>query len=251
MNGIQDGVAIVTGAGSGIGRQSALRFAEEGARVVVADIVEDGGNETVEMIHENGGEATFVRTDVTDQDDVDQMVETTLDEYGRLDFAHNNAGIEGDTVPLADHSEENWDQVIGVNLKGVWQCMKREIPEMLDQGSGSIVNTASISGLTGSGGSPYVASKHGVIGLTRKATLDYAEEDIRINAVCPGVIDTPMVQRAGEDDPEMMEQMKAGVPAGRLGEPEEIAQAVVWLCSADASFVMGHPLTIDGGLTVQ
>ncbi|EMA42037.1 SDR family oxidoreductase [Halococcus hamelinensis] len=251
MKGVKEGVAVVTGAGSGIGRQSALRFAEEGASVVVADIFEDGGNETVEMIQEKEGKATFIRTDVTEQEDVDQMVQEAIDQYGRLDFAHNNAGVEGDSVLLAEHSEENWDQVIGVNLKGVWRCMKREIPEMLKQGKGSIVNTASISGLTGSGGSPYVASKHGVIGLTRKATLDYADENIRINAVCPGVIDTPMVQRAGEADPEMMEQITAGVPAGRLGTPEEIAQAVVWLCSDDSSFVMGHPLTIDGGLTVQ
>lgn len=251
MNGIQDGVAVVTGAGSGIGRQTALRFAEEGASVVVADIVEDGGKETVRSIQDDGGDATFIRTDVTDEDDVDRMVEEAVDRYGGLDFAHNNAGLEGDSDLLAEHSEENWDQVIDVNLKGVWRCMKREIPEMLEQGSGSIVNTASISGLTGSGGSPYVASKHGVIGLTRKATLDYADENIRINAVCPGIIDTPMVQRAGEDNPEMMDQMTAGVPAGRLGDPEEIAQAVVWLCSDDSSFVMGHPLTIDGGLTVQ
>ncbi|WP_010612334.1 glucose 1-dehydrogenase, partial [Halococcus hamelinensis] len=235
MKGVKEGVAVVTGAGSGIGRQSALRFAEEGASVVVADIFEDGGNETVEMIQEKEGKATFIRTDVTEQEDVDQMVQEAIDQYGRLDFAHNNAGVEGDSVLLAEHSEENWDQVIGVNLKGVWRCMKREIPEMLKQGKGSIVNTASISGLTGSGGSPYVASKHGVIGLTRKATLDYADENIRINAVCPGVIDTPMVQRAGEADPEMMEQITAGVPAGRLGTPEEIAQAVVWLCSDDSS----------------
>jgi NAD(P)-dependent dehydrogenase (short-subunit alcohol dehydrogenase family) len=251
MNGIQDGVAVVTGASSGIGRQSALRFAAEGASVVVADVVEDGGHETVEMIREVGGEATFVRTDVTDRGDVERMVRTALDEYGGLDFAHNNAGIEGDNPPLAEHSEENWDRVIGVNLKGVWRCMKAEIPEMLDRGGGRIVNTSSISGLTGSGGAPYVASKHGVIGLTRKAAVDYSGENVRVNAVCPGIIDTPMVQRAGEESGELLEQMKASTPAGRLGEPEEIASAVVWLCSDDASFAMGHPFTLDGGLTVQ
>jgi NAD(P)-dependent dehydrogenase (short-subunit alcohol dehydrogenase family) len=251
MRGVRNGVAIVTGAGSGIGRQSALRFAEEGASVIVADVVEDGGTETVRRIRDDGGEATFVRTDVTDGDDVERMVERALDEYGGLDFAHNNAGVEGDTAPLADHSEADWDRVIDVNLKGVWRCMRAEIPAMIDGGGGGIVNTSSISGLTGSGGSPYVASKHGVIGLTRKATLDYADENVRINAVCPGVIDTPMVARAGEEDPEMIEQITAGVPAGRMGTPEEIANAVVWLCSEESSFVMGHPLTVDGGLTVQ
>lgn len=251
MKGISGGVAVVTGGGSGIGRQTALRFAEAGASVVVADVDTDGSNETVEMIRGDGGEATFVRTDVTDRGDVDAMVQHALDEHGGLDFAHNNAGIEGDTHPLADDAEENWDQVIDVNLKGVWRCMQAEIHEMVDGGGGTIVNTASISGLTGSGGAPYVASKHGVIGLTRKATLDYASENVRINAVCPGVIDTPMVQRASEEEPELMEQMTAGIPTGRLGDPEEIANAVVWLCSAESSYVMGHPLTIDGGLLVQ
>lgn len=251
MNGIQDSVAVVTGAGSGIGRQAALRFAEEGASVVVANIVEDGGNETVRMIQDDGGEATFVRTDVSNKDNVDRMVEEALDQYGRLDFAHNNAGIVGDTDPLAEHSEENWDKVMDVNLKGIWLCMKREISEMLEQGGGRIVNTSSFSGLTGTGGTPYVASKHGIIGLTRKATLDYAAENIRINAVCPGITNTSMVQQSSEENPEAAEQMKASVPAGRLGDPEEIANAVVWLCSDESSFVMGHPLTIDGGMIVQ
>lgn len=250
MKGIQNGVAVVTGAGSGIGRQAALRFAEEGASVVVADIVEDGGTKTVEMIQEQDGEATFIRTDVTDQEDIDQMVNETIDQYGGLDFAHNNAGIEGDNVPLAEHSEDNWDQVIDINLKGVWRCMKSEIPIMLEHGGGNIVNTASISGLTGNGGTPYVAGKHGVVGLTRKAAVDYAGEDIRVNAVCPGIINTPMTQDS-EDSADLIEQMSAATPAGRTGYPEEIAQAVVWLCSEDSSFVVGHPLTIDGGLTVQ
>jgi NAD(P)-dependent dehydrogenase (short-subunit alcohol dehydrogenase family) len=251
MNGINGGTAIVTGAGSGIGRETALRFAEEGASVVVVDVDEDGGSGTVKAIRDADGEATFVRADVTDQDDVDRAVETALEEYGGLDFAHNNAGIEGDTDPLADHDEDDWDRVVDINLKGVWRCMRSEIPEMVADGGGAVVNTASISGLTGSGGAPYVASKHGVIGLTRKATLDYADEDVRINAVCPGVIDTPMVERAGEEEPEMIEQITAGTPAGRLGTPEEVANAVVWLCSDDASFVMGHPMTVDGGLLAQ
>ena len=250
MKGIQDGVAVVTGGGSGIGRQSALRFAEEGASVVVADVVEDGGNETVDMIEDAGGEATFVRADVTDESDVEAMVQTAVDTYGGLDFAHNNAGIEGDSPPLAEHDEQNWDQVMDVNLKGVWRCMAAEIPEMLEHDGGSIVNTSSISGLTGNGGAPYVASKHGVIGLTRKAAVDYSGEDVRVNAVCPGVIDTPMVRRAEEESGGMVEQMKAATPAGRLGKPEEIASAVVFLCSDDASYAMGDPLVLDGGLTV-
>ncbi|MFC7228779.1 glucose 1-dehydrogenase [Salinirubellus salinus] len=251
MDGIQDGVAVVTGAGSGIGRETARRFAREGASVVVADVDEDGGHDTVEMIGDDGGEATFVRTDVSDQGEVDRMVQTALDEYGGLDFAHNNAGIEGDNAPLADDTEENWDAVIDVNLKGVWRCMQAEIPAMLERGGGRIVNTASISGQTGSGGAPYVASKHGVIGLTRKAAVDYSGENIRVNAVCPGIIQTPMIDRAQEDSAELLEQMTAATPAGRLGQPEEIASAVVWLCSDGASYVMGHPFTIDGALTVQ
>jgi NAD(P)-dependent dehydrogenase (short-subunit alcohol dehydrogenase family) len=251
MDGIQDGVAVVTGAGSGIGRETARRFAREGASVVVADVDEDGGHNTVEMITDEGGEATFVHTDVSDQGDVDRMVGTALDEYDGLDFAHNNAGIEGDNAPLAEDTEGNWDAVIDVNLKGVWRCMQAEIPAMLERGGGRIVNTASISGQTGSGGAPYVASKHGVIGLTRKASLDYSGENVRVNAVCPGIIQTPMIDRAQEDSAELLEQMTAATPAGRLGEPEEIASAVVWLCSDDASFVMGHPFTIDGALTVQ
>jgi NAD(P)-dependent dehydrogenase (short-subunit alcohol dehydrogenase family) len=251
MKGITDGVAVVTGASSGIGRQSALRFAEEGASVVVADVDEDGGHETVQLIQEDGGDATFVRTDVTDQGDVEAMVQTAVDTYGGLDFAHNNAGIEGDSPSLADDSDDNWDRVIGINLTGVWRCMKAEIPVMLEGGGGRIVNTASISGLTGSGGAPYVASKHGVIGLTRKAAIDYSGENIRVNAVCPGIIDTPMVDRAKEELGDLIDQMSAATPAGRVGQPEEIASAVVWLCSDDASFAMGHPFTLDGGLTVQ
>lgn len=251
MKGITDGVAVVTGASSGIGRQSALRFAEEGASVVVADVDEDGGHETVQLIQEDSGVATFVRTDVTDQGDVENMVQTAVDTYGGLDFAHNNAGIEGDSPSLADDSDDNWNRVIGINLTGVWRCMKAEIPVMLEGGGGRIVNTASISGLTGSGGAPYVASKHGVIGLTRKAAVDYSGENIRVNAVCPGIIDTPMVDRAKEEVGDLIDQMSAATPAGRVGQPEEIASAVVWLCSDDASFAMGHPFTLDGGLTVQ
>jgi NAD(P)-dependent dehydrogenase (short-subunit alcohol dehydrogenase family) len=201
------------------------------------------------MIEQERGDAEFIQTDVTDSDDVEAVVSETLDTYGELNFAHNNAGIEGDAGPLADVSEEDWDQVLGVNLKGVWQCMKHEIPEMIDNGGGNIVNTASISGLTGTGPGPYVASKHGVIGLTRKAAVDYADDNVRVNAVCPGVVNTPMVQQSG--DPELIDEATASQPIDRLGEPEEIANAAVWLCSDDASFVMGHPLPVDGGPMVQ
>ena len=251
MNGIQDGVAIVTGGGSGIGRQSSLRFAEAGAKVVVADIDEDGGHETVKMITSDGGEATFVKTNVTDSDDVDAMVQTALDEYGGLDFAHNNAGIADEGTRLAEYDEAQWDRMIDVNLKGVWRCLKAEIPEMIERGGGAIVNTSSVAGVSANGSAHYAASKHGVIGLTRRATVDYAEDGIRFNAVCPGVIDTPMVQQAGEDNSEEMDRITAGIPAGRLGEPQEIADTVVWLCSEDASYVMGQPIIVDGGLLAQ
>ncbi len=251
MKGIQDGVAVVTGGGSGIGRQSSLRFADEGAKVVVADIDADGGHETVEMIESDGGNATFVKTDVTNSDDVAAMVQTALDEYGGLDFAHNNAGIADEGSRLAEYSEDEWDRMIDINLKGVWRCLKAEIPEMIERGGGAIVNTSSVAGVSANGGAHYAASKHGVIGLTRRATVDYADDGIRFNAVCPGVIDTPMVQQASEDNTEELERIKAGIPAGRLGDPEEIADTVVWLCSEESSYVMGQPIIVDGGLLVQ
>ncbi|ELZ50492.1 short-chain dehydrogenase/reductase SDR [Halorubrum coriense DSM 10284] len=251
MKGIQDGVAVVTGGGSGIGRQSSLRFAEAGAKVVVADVDEDGGYETVELIEEAGGEAIFVNADVTDSDDVDSMVQTAIDEYGGLDFAHNNAGIADEGARLAEYDEEEWDRMIDINLKGVWRCLKAEIPEMIERGGGAIVNTSSVAGVSANGSAHYVASKHGVIGLTRRATIDYAGEGIRFNAVCPGVIDTPMVQQAGEDNSEEMDRITAGIPADRLGDPQEIADAVVWLCSEEASYVMGQPIIVDGGLLAQ
>jgi NAD(P)-dependent dehydrogenase (short-subunit alcohol dehydrogenase family) len=251
MNGIQDGVAVVTGGGSGIGRQSSIRFAEAGAAVVVADVDEGGGHETVEMIEDAGGEATFVRTDVTDSDDVDAMVRTAIDEYDGLDFAHNNAGIADEGTRLAEYDEAEWDRMIDVNLKGVWRCLKAEIPEMVERGGGAVVNTSSVAGVSANGSAHYAASKHGVIGLTRRATVDYADDGIRFNAVCPGVIDTPMVQQAGEDNAEELDRITAGIPAGRLGDPREIADTVVWLCSEDASYVMGQPIIVDGGLLAQ
>ncbi|MEF8822255.1 MAG: glucose 1-dehydrogenase [Halovenus sp.] len=251
MNGITDSVAVVTGASTGIGDAAALRFAQEGASVVVADINTEEGNATVEEIEESGGEATFVETDVSDWEDVQAMVDTAVETYGGLDFAFNNAGIEGASDPTGDHPMENWDQVIDINLKGVFQAMKAEIPVMLEDGGGSIVNTSSIAGKVGFPElSPYVASKHGVLGLTKTAALEYSEAGVRVNAIAPGVIDTPMVDRASEDN-ENVEQSIAATPLGRLGRPEEIGDAAVWLCSDDASFVTGETLVADGGFVSQ
>ena len=245
-------VAIVTGAASGIGRESALAFARAGAKVVAADITVDGGEETVRMIKDMGGEAVFVQVDVTKADEVKGMVDTAVATYGRLDFAHNNAGIEGIAGPCVACTEENWDRTININLKGVFLCCKYEIPEMLKAGGGSIVNTASVAGLVGFGGIPaYTASKHGVAGLTKTIALDYAKENIRCNAVCPGVIHTPMIDRFTGGDPAAMEAMIATEPVGRLGKPEEIADAVVYLCSDEASFITGAAIPVDGGFVAQ
>ncbi len=245
-------VALVTGGGSGIGRATSLAFAREGAKVVAADIVVAGGEETVRMIKAAGGEATFIQVDVSKAAEVEALIKKTVETYGRLDCAFNNAGIEGQMAPTVESSEENWDRVIAINLKGVWLCIKSEIAQMLKQGGGAIVNTALIAGLVGgAGASAYVASKHGVNGLTKTAALEYAKQGIRVNAVCPGVIHTPMVERAVGSNPQMAEMMVAMEPVGRLGKPEEIAEAVVWLCSDAASFVTGLPMAVDGGLTAQ
>lgn len=239
--------ALVTGAASGIGRETAKRFAVDGASVVVTDVDTDGGHETVELIEEAGGIATFVETDVSDPADVEAMVQAAVDTYGGLDVAVNNAGIEGETEPLADVSVDAWDRLIDVNLKGVWLSMKYELPELRADGGGAIVNTSSIAGLVAAGGVPYVASKHGVVGLTRVAATQYADAGVRVNAVCPGVIDTPMVDRAGKDDPEAIEQFVGMQPLGRMGTAEEVANAIVWLCSDEASFITGNAYPVDGG----
>jgi NAD(P)-dependent dehydrogenase (short-subunit alcohol dehydrogenase family) len=245
-------VALVTGGASGIGRATALTFAREGAKLVIADMNEEGGQQTVHLITEKGGEAIFVKTDVSKAVEVQALISKAVETYGRLDCAHNNAGIAGGVRALStDYPEERWHQVIAVNLTGVWLCMKYEIPQMLSQGSGAIVNTASAWGLVGApGASAYVASKHGVVGLTKTAALEYAQQGIRVNCVCPGVIHTPMTAR-GLSDPELRARIIATEPIGRVGTPEEIAEAVVWLCSDAASFVTGHAMSVDGGYVIQ
>jgi NAD(P)-dependent dehydrogenase (short-subunit alcohol dehydrogenase family) len=245
-------VALITGGGSGIGRAAALAFAREGAKVVISDIMVAGGEETIRLIKAAGGEATFVQADVSKATEIAALIDTVVATYGRLDCAFNNAGIEGEIQQTPDCSEENWDRVIAINLKGVWLCMKYEIPVMLKQGSGTIVNTSSVAGLVGFQGLPaYVASKHGVAGLTKTAALEYAKSGIRVNAVCPGVIHTPMVERLFSNQPHWGEMVQAMEPVARMGKPEEIAEAVVWLCSDAASFVTGLAMAVDGGMMAQ
>ena len=244
-------VAIVTGAAGGIGRASAIAFAARGAHVVVADIDVEHGNETVAMVASAQGSAQFVRTDVAQSDDVRTLVDTTVRDHGRLDFAHNNAGVAGANLPVAELPEAEWDRVMGVMLRGVYLCMKYEIPPMLAAGAGAIVNTASGAGLVGyANQSAYVASKHGVIGLTKSGALEYGARGIRINAVCPGTVWSPMVHHAVESYPGLQSDLEKMHPIGRLGHAEEIAAAVMWLCSDDSSFVLGHALSVDGGYVV-
>ncbi len=253
MSGTLEGkVALVTGAGSGIGRAAALAFVREGAKVVVADVVADSGKETLRLIEEAGGDGFFIEGDVSIAGDVRTIVEAAVEHYGRLDCAFNNAGIEGFQAPTAECTEENWDRVLTINLKGAWLCMKYEIPIMVEQGGGVIVNTASVAGLVGFPNIPaYNASKGGVIQLTKTAALEYATQGIRVNAVCPGVIQTPMIDRFLGGSAEAEAQFVAMEPVGRLGLPQEIAEAVVWLCSDAASFVTGHAMVVDGGLVAQ
>jgi NAD(P)-dependent dehydrogenase (short-subunit alcohol dehydrogenase family) len=249
MSGLQDRVALITGAASGIGRATAVVFAEEGARLVLADVDEHGCQETAEL----AGEAVAVRCDVTDAAQVDALVATCVERHGRLDCAFNNAGIAGDSARLADYDDEAWHRVIAVNLTGVFLCMRSELRQMLVQGGGAIVNTASLVGVIGYPNlAAYNAAKHGVVGLTRTAAIEYAAHGIRVNAVCPAWIETPMVMDRGPapaSRPEVYEALAGLMPMRRLGKPEEVARAVAWLCSDASSFVTGHPLLIDGGVT--
>ena len=255
MSGSLEGkTALVTGGGSGIGRAAALAYAKDGARVVVADVNVEGGEETVQLIKETGGEAILVHADVSKPEDTQAMVVQAVEIFGSLDCAFNNAGIGGgkERHLTADYLEDDWDRVMSINLKGVWLCMKAEIPQMMKQGKGAIVNTASIAGLVGlSGTVAYVAAKHGVTGLTKAAAMEYAKSGIRVNAVCPGYIQTPLVQGIFDEIDGYRERVASRHPMDRLGEPKEIAQAVLWLSSDSASFVTGHNMAVDGGYVAQ
>jgi NAD(P)-dependent dehydrogenase (short-subunit alcohol dehydrogenase family) len=249
-------VALVTGAGAGIGRSTALLFAAEGAKTVVSDIDERGGEETTAMIKADGGEAVFVRADVSKARDVAALVGTAEKTYGRIDCACNNAGIEGKIMPFHEQPEDNFDTIMAVNAKGVFLCLKAEIEHMRKGGGGAIVNLSSVAGLIGFPGlSPYVASKHAVIGMTRNAALEYGKDGIRVNAVCPGGIETRMLDSLADQASggklsthDMMDPLH---PIGRIGKPQEVAELIVWLCSERAAFVTGAAIPVDGGYTSQ
>jgi len=241
-------VALVTGGAAGIGRTTALAFAGEGAKVVIADINVTGGEETVKMIRDAGGEAIFIKTDVRIAEEVKNMADKAVETFGRLDCAFNNAGINEDAVTMSRCAEDSWDRMIDTNLKGVFLCMKYELPKMRKSGGGSIVNSASVMGLVGDGSHPgYSGSKHGVVGLTRTAAIVYAQAGIRINVVCPGPTLTSMISRLIDGHPEVEQLLLSNIPMNRMAKPEEIARAVLFLCSDDASYITGHPLAVDGG----
>jgi NAD(P)-dependent dehydrogenase (short-subunit alcohol dehydrogenase family) len=245
-------VALITGGGSGLGRSCARMLAERGARVVIADVDDDGGAATVAECEAAGSEAQYVRTDVTRDDDVAAAVATAVDSYGSLDVAINNAGINGPTKFVADYTPEEWDAVIAVNLNGIFHGIRHEVPQMIKQGGGAIVNTSSGAGLVGFPMLPaYVASKHAVLGLTKAAALAYVRDGVRINAVCPGSTRTPLLEGFMSQSPEIEKAISQSAPIGRLAAPDEIAEAMVWLCSDAASFVIGHAFAVDGGAVIM
>lgn len=253
MNTFNGKVAFVTGAATGIGRATALDFARKGANVVVADVNGDEAKRTVDLIKKEKGQAVFFYTDVSDEQNVESSIAETVKVFGRLDFACNNAGIEGVSAPVADMKTSDWQRVINVNLTGIFLCMKYEIPEMLRAGGGAIVNMASILGRVGfANAAAYTSAKHGVLGLTKVAALEYASQGIRINAVCPAFIETPMLERAGiTSDPTVKKAMEALHPIGRLGRADEVAKVVTWLCSPEASFVAGESILVDGAYVAK
>jgi NAD(P)-dependent dehydrogenase (short-subunit alcohol dehydrogenase family) len=251
VSNLQGKVALVTGGTAGIGRAAALAFAKAGAKVVVSGRRAEAGEETVRLVKQAGGDAVFVKADVAKAAEVEAMVRRAVEAFGRLDYAFNNAGIEETPTPLVEQTEENYDAIIDTNVKGVWLSLKYEIPQILKQGGGAIVNNSSIAGLIAmAGAGVYVASKFAVIGLTKAAALEYAKAGLRVNAVCPAAIDTDMFDRFASI-PGVRAQLEAAHPIGRIGRPEEVADAVVWLCSDAASFVTGHALPVDGGFTAQ
>jgi NAD(P)-dependent dehydrogenase (short-subunit alcohol dehydrogenase family) len=245
---LQDKVVLVTGGGSGIGRATSMLLAREGAKVMIADYVPDSAEKTVKTIKDAGGTASCLAADVSNPKQVELMVNKTVETFGRLDGAFNNAGIEGKIAITVDTTEEIFDRIIATNLKGVWMCMKYELAQMLKQGGGAIVNTASAAGLVAVEGlCAYNASKHGVVGLTKTAALEFAQKNIRVNCVCPGLINTPMVARMVDSGGMNEQEMVSAEPVGRMGQPQEIGEGVVWLLSDAASFVTGHSMSIDGG----
>ncbi len=252
MKKFENKVVLITGASTGIGRATALAFAEEGATVVAVDVDDLAFAETEKLLSGTGSKFVYYHCDVGQVEEIRQMIDYVETDLGRLDYAFNNAGVEGDQAFTGVSTEDNWNRVININLRGVWACMRFEIPLLLKSGGGAIVNCSSIAGIVGFPGVPaYVASKHGVIGLTRAAALEYAQQGIRVNAVCPGVIDTPMVQRFTGGNPDVEAYLKSSEPIGRMGRPEEVADAVLWLCSEGSGFVTGHALTVDGGWVAQ